>query len=177
MNVLGNYRIGRICLHFIAMARARLCLILLASALIGPAMAQVVVSDPWVRGTVESQISTSAYMTLQSTRDLTLIGASSEVAGRISIHEMRMHGDMMMMRPVERLPVRSGHPVALDGEHYHLMLDKLKRPLKAGDTVALDLRFLEGNGVRHSVHAIARVRGLATHDSTDMHMQSGVRHE
>jgi hypothetical protein len=39
-------------------------------------MAQVVVTEPWVRGTVEGQTSTGAYMTLSSAHDVTLIGAS-----------------------------------------------------------------------------------------------------
>ncbi len=142
---------------------------------IAPAMAQVVVTEPWVRGTVEGQTSTGAYMTLSSPHDVTLIGASSDVAGHASVHEMMMHGDMMMMRPVERLPIQAGHALVLDEGHYHVMLDGLKRRLNVGDKVSLDLQFLDTNGAKQVVHVVARVRELTAHDSPSMH--SGMGHE
>jgi copper(I)-binding protein len=153
----------------------RTVLILSLLNCIAPAMAQVVVTEPWVRGTVEGQTSTGAYMTLSSAHDVTLIGASSDVAGRASIHEMKMHGDMMMMRPLERLPIRAGEPVALDEGHYHVMLDDLKRRLNVGDKVGLDLQFLDRNGAKQVVHVVAQVRELDAHDSPPMH--SGMGHE
>jgi copper(I)-binding protein len=139
------------------------------------AMAQVVVTEPWVRGTVEGQTSTGAYMTLSSAHDVTLIGASSEVAGHASIHEMSMHGNMMMMRPVERLPIQAGHSLALEEGHYHLMLEDLKRRLSVGDSIGLDLQFLDANGAKRVVHVVARVRELTAHDSP--HVNSGTGHE
>jgi copper(I)-binding protein len=139
------------------------------------AMAEVVVTDAWVRGTVEGQASTGAYMTLSTRQDVTLIGASSDVAGHASIHEMKMHGDMMMMRPVERLAIPAGQPFALDEGHYHVMLDGLKRRLSVGDSVRLDLQFLDAKGGRQVVHVVARVRDLAAHDSRNMH--PGMEHE
>jgi hypothetical protein len=159
------------------MRKSILCPLLFLSSLgcIAPAMAQVVVTEPWVRGTVEEQTSTGAYMTIKSQRDVTLVGASSDVAGRATIHEMHMHGDMMTMRPVERLPIAAGHPVALDEGHYHVMLDDLKRRLNAGDKVGLDLQFLDANGGKEVVHVSASVRALGGPDS--MHMHSGMGHE
>jgi periplasmic copper chaperone A len=153
----------------------RILLVLSMLDCIAPAMAQVVVTDPWVRATVEGQTSSGAYLTVNSAQDVTLIGASSEVAGHASIHEMMMHGDMMMMRPVERLSIRAGHPFSLDEGHYHVMLDDLKRRLSVGDTVSLDLQFLDANGARQVVHVAASVRELAAHGSP--HMHSGMGHE
>jgi copper(I)-binding protein len=86
-----------------------------------------------------------------------------------------MHGDMMMMRPVERLPIQAGHSVALDEGHYHVMLDDLKRRLNAGDKVGLDLQFLDANGGKEVVHVLAPVRELGAQDS--MHMHSDMGHE
>jgi hypothetical protein len=135
--------------------------------------AQVVVTEPWVRATVEGQPATGAYLMVSSAHDVTLIGASSDVAGRASIHEMQMHGDMMTMRPVERLPIPAGHPVALDEGHYHVMLEDLKRRLNVGDNVNLELQFLDPNGAKRVVHVVARVRELATHDPAHMHSDMG----
>jgi hypothetical protein len=114
-------------------------------------------------------------MTLGSAHDVTLIGASSDAANRASIHEMSMHGDMMMMRPVERLPIRAGHPLALDEGHYHVMLEDLKRRLNVGDNVGLDLQFLDARGAKQVVHVVARVRELTARDSP--RVNSGTGHE
>jgi copper(I)-binding protein len=153
----------------------RILLVLSLLDCVAPAMAQVVVTEPWIRGTVEGQTSTGAYMTLSSAHDVTLIGASSEVAGHASIHEMSMHGNMMMMRPVERLPIRAGRPFVLEEGHYHLMLEDLKRRLSVGDNVGLDLQFLDANGAKRVVHVVARVRELTAHGSPQVH--SGMGHE
>jgi periplasmic copper chaperone A len=153
----------------------RMLLALTLLRCVAPVMAQVVVTEPWVRGTVEGQTSTGAYMTLSSAHDVTLIGVSSDVAGHTSIHQMQMHGDMMMMRPVDRVPIRAGQPFVLEEGHYHMMLDDLKRRLNVGDDVGLDLQFLDANGTRQVVHVVARVRELAAHDSP--HMHSGMGHE
>ena len=97
-------------------------------------------------------------MTISGAHDVTLTGAASEVAGRATIHEMRMHGDMMIMRPAERLAIRSGQPVALDAGHYHVMLEDLKRHLNVGDQIGIDLQFVDANEAKQVVHVIARVR-------------------
>ena len=144
--------------------RAR-CVLLFLSILscIAPAVAQVVVKDAWVRGTVEGQESTAAYMTISSEHNVTLVGAASDATGRVAIHEMQMNGGMMMMKPVERLAIPAGRPVALDGTHYHFMLEDLKRRLNVGDRVGLDLQFLDGNNRKQVVHVDARVRELDAH--------------
>ena len=142
---------------------------LLALAWVASAQAQVVVTDPWVRATVEGQTSTGAYMTLASQRDVALASVSAEIAGRASIHEMRMHDDMMTMRPVDRLPISAGHPLALDEGHYHVMLEDLKRRLNPGDKVAMDLHFVDAQGAKQLVHVLAPVRELSAHSSPHSH--------
>jgi hypothetical protein len=142
---------------------------------IAPATAQVIVTEPWVRATVEGLTATGAYMTISSSRDVTLIGASSDAAGHASVHEMQMHGSTMTMHPVDRLPIPAGHPVALDPGHYHVMLEDLKRKLSVGDRVALDLQFIDAKGARQTVHFVAPVRDLTAQDSG--HIHSDMKHE
>ena len=45
-------------------------------------LAQVTVSEPWVRGTVESQMATGAFMRLTAATDARLLGARSPPARR-----------------------------------------------------------------------------------------------
>ena len=46
-----------------------------------PAAAQVIVSDPWIRGTVPQQMATGAFIQLKSAKDAKLVEARSPAAG------------------------------------------------------------------------------------------------
>jgi copper(I)-binding protein len=124
------------------------------------AAAEVTVLDPWVRGTVEGQTSTGAYMRLKSDAGARLVAVTSPVAGRSSIHEMSMNGNMMRMRTLESLPIPAGGTVALEEGHDHLMLEGLSHALREGDKVRLTLTFVDSSGRRQSVNVEAPVRPL-----------------
>ena len=124
------------------------------------AAAQVTVLDPWVRGTVEGQTSTGAYMTLKSDTGSRLVAVTSPIATRSSIHEMSMNGNVMRMRTLESLPIPAGSTVALEEGHDHLMLEGLSHALKEGDQVRLTLTFVDASGKKQSIDVQAPVRPL-----------------
>jgi copper(I)-binding protein len=112
-----------------------------------PGVAAVEVRDPWVRFAVKGQSGTGAFMTLTAPSGARLTGASTPVAGRAEVHEMKMEGDVMRMRPVAgglELPPRQA--VELKSGGYHLMLTELKKALVAGETVPLTLEFVDRVG-------------------------------
>lgn len=132
---------------------------LLAACAAGAAQAQVQVEDPWVRGMVEAQKTTGAFMRLTSAQTLKLVGASSPAAGVVEVHRTSMEGGVMRMRRVEALELPAGQAVELKPGGYHVMLMQVKTPLKAGQTVPITLEF-EANGKRESVTVQAPVRAL-----------------
>ncbi len=151
-------------------------LVLALTAAATPAMAQIVVTNAWVRATVAGQDSTAAYLVINSDRDVALVGASSDVSGHAAIHEMRMHGNMMMM-PIERLAVPAGHAVTLDEHNYHIMLEKLSRQVKPGEKIVLARRFVDAKGVGQEVKVVATVRELTAHGGKEVqegHMNDNV---
>ena len=127
-----------------------------------PALAQVKVSDAWVRGTVEGQRATGAFMTLISPTPATLVAAASPAASAVEMHQMTMDAGMMRMRPVDRVPLPAGQTVELKSGGYHLMLMSLDRPMRVGDTVPITLTIEDGAGKRTTVQVNATVRPLAT---------------
>lgn len=137
----------------------RLFNLLLLAAL--PAMAQVTVSEAWVRGTVAQQKATGAFMTLSAAQDSRLVGASSPAAGMVEVHEMSMANDVMRMRQIDSLALPAGKPVKLMPGGFHLMLMQLQRPLADGDKVPLTLEFEDAKHVRSKVTVEAVVRPLA----------------
>jgi copper(I)-binding protein len=155
-------------------------LAVLTVAVTMPAIATVLVSGAWVGATVEGQTSTGAYMVINSDHDVALIGAEAQIAGHAAIHEMRMHGNMMMMMPVERLAVPAGHAVDLDEHNYHVMLDDLKHQVKPGEMVTIRLKFIDAKGGHEDVLVSAVVRELTAHEGHDEqmgHMHDGMGNE
>jgi copper(I)-binding protein len=132
----------------------------LVATLAAPAVAQVAVTDAWVRGTVAGQMATGAFMQLTSPVDMALVGAASPAAKVVEVHEMKQEGGMMKMNAVDRLPLPAGKSVELKPGGYHVMLMDLARPLKEGDVVPLTLTFVDKAGVKQTVEVKAGVRAL-----------------
>src|SRR5262245_29554236 len=140
-------------------ARSLACAVAAVSA-VAVAQAQVTASDAWVRGTVPGQKSTGAFMQLRSTDGATLVGVESPAAGIVEIHEMRVEGNTMRMRGVEKLELPPGRVVELKPGGYHVMLMDLKAPLKKGETVPIRLKVRSKSGQTQDIEVKAEVRDL-----------------
>lgn len=138
--------------------------ILMAVALLvaaGGAWAQVSVTSAWARSTVPGQSGTGAFMTLVSKDGAKLVGAASEVAGVVELHEMAMDNNVMRMRAVPALELPAGREVRLAPGGYHVMLLDLKRALKVGETVRIELRLETRDGKRVTQPVEVEVRASA----------------
>lgn len=132
---------------------------LAAALLASPAAhAQVTVDKPWVRTTVAQQTVTGAFMTITSAQGGKLVSASSPIAASVEVHEMKMVGDVMKMRPVDALPLPAGRPVELKAGAYHMMLMGLKAPVKSGDVVPITLVVEDAAGKRQTVDVKATAK-------------------
>lgn len=75
----------------------------------------------------------------------TLVGASTDVAGVVEIHEMSMVNDVMSMRPLEGgLVIASGEIGALEPGGVHLMMMDLPEALEADTAFTMTLDFESG---------------------------------
>jgi len=141
-------------------ASLRLLLLALASC---PALAQVAVTDAWVRGTVPGQKVTGAFMQLKSDADATLVGIASPAAQSVELHAMKSDGGLMKMRAVDTLTLPAGKVVELKPGGYHVMLVDVTRELREGATVPFTLTFLQ-DGKRSTLQVDAKVRALGAPD-------------
>jgi len=129
----------------------------LASALLLPitvfaqSAAPVAVQDAWARVTVAGQQAGGVFMRMQATEPLRLVGGSSPVAGAVEIHEMKLEGDVMRMRPLRELALPAGKAVELRPGGLHVMLQDLKAPLLAGSQVPLTLVFRDARGAERKL--------------------------
>lgn len=134
----------------------------------------VTVSGAWVRATAPGQDSAAVSMHITSSRDAHLVGVSSPVAKHAAIHTMKHENGMMVMREVDELALPAKQEVTL-GSGDHIMLTGLKRPLKAGDSIALKLTVEFAGRHKETIPVRARVRPLtASGDDQDMHDMPGM---
>ena len=116
----------------------------------GSGSAKIDVEQPYARATPAGAMSGAAYMTLANktkTADR-LTGASSDVAAKVQIHEMKVVNGVMQMREVAGgLAIPAGGSVTLKPGSYHVMLMGLKKPLVAGQSFALTLTFAKAGNI------------------------------
>ncbi len=112
-------------------------------AVASPALAQetVRVFDAWARASVLASRPGAAYVTIESTSDDTLIGASTPVAKRVMIHAVEKDGDVSRMKHVEALELPAGQQVTLAPGGMHLMLMGLQDKLSEGTAFPMTLSF------------------------------------
>jgi copper(I)-binding protein len=112
------------------------------------------VEPGWVRLVPPVVQDTAAYLALENRgkTPLRLVGAETPVAKRVSLHrdyQERRGGQVVLgMRPLPYVEIPPGGRVAFRPGGYHLMLEGLKRPLKAGEKVELTLLFQGGLKVK-----------------------------
>jgi copper(I)-binding protein len=133
-----------------------------AAVAVAQGAASVVVTDPWVRGTVAQQRATGFFARLTAPAGAKLVSVASPVAGVVEIHEMAMDGSTMRMRPLPGgLDLPAGQAVELKPGGYHVMLMDLKQPLKDGDVVPVTLTIEGRDGKRETLEVKAPVKPLA----------------
>jgi copper(I)-binding protein len=113
------------------------------------------VADAWARqapmmpstGHMHGATGTGAvYVTLRNSGAApdALVGASSEAAEVVELHETIRDGEVMRMRPVAKLALPAGATLEMKPGGLHIMLINLKRALHPGDKVPLTLTFEHG---------------------------------
>jgi copper(I)-binding protein len=140
-----------------------------AFAVIAPAAAadytlkDLRILHPYARATPPGARSGGIYLVVENggKQSDRLVGAASPAARIVEIHEMKMEGSLMRMRPVAGVDVPAGGKATLAPGGYHVMLSELQAPLVAGTTVPLTLRFEKAGAIDVTVDVEAAGAGHA----------------
>lgn len=154
-------------------------LLFAAAALLLPlaAHAEVTAANVWARPAVAGQTATGVFMKLQTTDPVTLIGGSTPAAQSVEVHEMKMDGDVMKMRRLDKgLPLSPDKATELAPGGLHIMLIGLEKPLAVGDKIPLTLQFESVEGDPQTLETTAEVRSLTGHEGDHGHMAHGAQH-
>lgn len=136
----------------------------------------LLLEHPWTRATAKGAEMGGGFVTIVNTGNEAdrLIGGSFALAARAEVHEMKMEGDVMKMRQLERgLDIPAGATVELKPGSYHLMFMKLTAPLEAGTKVKGALIFEKAGEVPvefavEAINAQAKDHKAAGHGAMPM---------
>jgi periplasmic copper chaperone A len=152
---------------------------LCAALAVSPALAHdytvgsLKIGHPWARATPKGASVGGGYMTITNTGTASerLTGGSSAVAQSFEVHEMKMEGGVMKMRPVAGgIEIKPGQTVTLDPDGYHVMLVALKEQLKQGSRFKATLEFAKAG----KVEVDFVVEGMGAKAPADDHDMPGI---
>ncbi|GKT12190.1 MAG: periplasmic copper chaperone A [Thiomicrorhabdus sp.] len=133
----------------------------------------VTVSDPYAREVPPGAHASASFMTLNNRSDhaIKLVQADSTVAAAVELHTHTNDNGMMRMRQVQFFTIPANGQSQLKPGGNHIMLIKPHKPLKAGQTVSLQLQFEDGSTkqVDMPVKSVMQNMGKMNHDMQHHH--------
>lgn len=114
------------------------------------------VRGAWVRTAAQGE-NGAVYFVIHnySAEDDSIIGASSDVADNVEIHESTLNGDVMEMHMAHSVLLPSGGDVEFVPGGLHIMLVNLNQELTIGGTIELTLHFENSADVLVTAHIMA----------------------
>ncbi len=121
---------------------------------------EVAVMGAWTRASVPGQTGAALQFSITCREDAQLVGISSPVAGSVEIHNMTRENGVMKMHAIESLSLPAGKPVDLGASGNHVMLNDLKRPLKAGESIPFMVTVQFADRHKATMKASAEIKPL-----------------
>ena len=117
------------------------------------------IDDVWARTGQPGQVS-AAFMDVKNkgTADK-IVSAHCDFAKATELHDMKMADGKMLMMQVPAMDVPANGDLKLKPGGYHIMLIGLNRPLVAGETLPIKLKFEKAG----EVTVQAQIKDRATH--------------
>ena len=119
---------------------------------------KLMIKEPIIRATAPNAGATAGYLTIHnhSQTDDRLIAVKAEFARKSEIHEMKMVGDVMKMRPVEGgIIIPAGGMALLEKGGNHLMFMGLTEQIQFKDTYQFTLVFEKAGEIRVNADTIS----------------------
>lgn len=161
-------------------AFARVCATLGLLALAMPAIAHdykigsLKIDHPWTRATPGGAKVGGGFMKITNTGTETdrLVGGSAEIAKAFEVHEMKMEGNVMKMRALEKgLEIKPGETVELKPGGYHVMFIDIRSPFKEGEQIKGQLVFEKAG----KVDVDFKIEGRGASGGHDAHQGHGTK--
>lgn len=123
--------------------------LLLILALLFPtgALAELEISDAWIKNLPPTIPVRAGYMTMHNPGPGTLnvVEVRSEAFASVEIHRSFMQDGMMRMEPVDKLEIEAAASVKLEPGGLHLMMMMPHEPTSPGDEIIIFVKLEDGS--------------------------------
>ena len=109
--------------------------------------ADVEIDGAYARASIPNVPNSAAFFVIKnnSDKDIAITGANSDIAEKNELHTHIKENKMMKMMKIEKLVVPAKSSLELKSGGDHVMLMGLKKELKVGDEISLELSFSDGD--------------------------------
>ena len=109
--------------------------------------ADVEIEGAYARASIPNVPNSAAFFVIKnnSDKDIAITSANSDIAQKNELHTHIKENKMMKMIKIEKLVVPAKSSLELKSGGDHVMLMGLKKELKAGDEINLELSFSDGD--------------------------------
>ena len=115
----------------------------------GTIIGQLEISHAWVRAAPPNVKNAAAFMIISNHGMAAdrLIIVSSKIANKTELHNHINDKDVMRMRKVSYIPIPAHGDAELKPGSYHIMFKGLKKTIKEGDIIIINLKFANAGDV------------------------------
>lgn len=109
--------------------------------------ADVEIDGAYARASIPNVPNSAAFFVIKnnSDKDIAITSANSDIAEKNELHTHIKENQMLKMMKVEKLVVPAKSSLELKSGGDHVMLMGLKKELKVGDEISLELSFSDGD--------------------------------
>lgn len=109
--------------------------------------ADVEIDGAYARASIPNVPNSAAFFVIKnnSDKDIAITSANSDIAEKNELHTHIKENQMLKMIKIEKLVVPAKSSLELKSGGDHVMLMGLKKELKAGDEISLELSFSDGD--------------------------------
>ena len=109
--------------------------------------ADIEIDGAYARASIPNVPNSAAFFVIKnnSDKDIAITSANSDIAEKNELHTHIKENQMMKMMKIEKLVVPAKSSLELKSGGDHVMLIGLKKELKAGDEISLELSFSDGD--------------------------------
>ncbi|MDD0845944.1 copper chaperone PCu(A)C [Campylobacter sp. 50012-21] len=109
--------------------------------------ADVEIDGAYARASIPNVPNSAAFFVIKnnSDKDIAITSANSDIAQKNELHTHIKENQMLKMMKIEKLVVPAKSSLELKSGGDHVMLMGLKKELKAGDEISLELSFSDGD--------------------------------
>ena len=109
--------------------------------------ADIEIEGAYARASIPNVPNSAAFFVIKnnSDKDIAITSANSDIAEKNELHTHIKENQMMKMMKIEKLVVPAKSSLELKSGSDHIMLMGLKKELKVGDEINLELSFSDGD--------------------------------